>query len=133
MQLHLLKSKKQKGKAPPPLEFASHVFIADTLRQCCSKEWEWTHFPAGEKRNIVTAARLKRMGLRPGWLDFQFAGPNRQMLFLELKRRGSKPSDAQEHLIAHLLKCGFDVQITDNVREAIAWLKGYGILRVEVQ
>ena len=28
----LRKPKKQKGKAPPPLEFASHVFVADNVR-----------------------------------------------------------------------------------------------------
>jgi len=128
LQLNLRKPKKQKGKAPPPLEFASHVFVADTLRRWCNPQWEWTHLPLGEKRHIGTALRLKRMGVRPGFPDFLFAGPNEKLVWLELKRRGNKLSPAQEKIEAHLRQCGFDYLVADNVRDAVAWLRSFGIL-----
>jgi hypothetical protein len=132
-QLSLFKSKRQRGtKPPPPLEFASHVALADMLRRWCNPAWQWTHLPLGEKRHIGTAVRLKRMGVRPGWPDFLFAGPNATLAWLELKRKGNKASAAQEVIEEHLRACGFDYLITDNVREAVAWLKRLGILRANI-
>jgi len=129
VQLHLLKSKKRKGKVPPPpLEFTLHVMVAEVLRRWCNPGWEWTHLPFGEKRHIATAARLKRMGVRPGFPDFLFAGPNEKLVWLELKRRGNKLSPAQEKIEAHLRQCGFDYLVADNVRDAVAWLRSFGIL-----
>jgi hypothetical protein len=132
-QLSLFKGKRQRGtKPPPPLEFASHVLIADLLRRWCNPQWEWTHLPMGEKRHIGTAMRLKRMGVRPGWPDFMFVGPSEKIVWLELKRKGSKASEEQETIAQHLRDCGFDYLITDNVNEAVAFLKRLGILRATI-
>jgi hypothetical protein len=132
-QLSLFKGKRQRGiKPPPPLEFSIQVMLADMLRRWCNPAWEWTHLPLGEKRNIVTAVRLKRMGARPGWPDFIFAGPNAKIVFLELKRKGNGLSDAQEIIANHLRDCGFEYLITDNLNEAVAWLKRLGILRATI-
>jgi hypothetical protein len=30
----------------------------------------WSHFPSGESRDARTGAKLKHMGLQPGWPDF---------------------------------------------------------------
>lgn len=135
-QLNLFKGKKQRGIRPPaPLEFASHCFIADLLKRWHNPAWRYTHVPLGEHRQAVTAARLKRMGVMPGWPDFQFAGPNKQMFFLELKRRGGRISPEQACVRAHLEGCGFGVMVTDSVFEAVAMLKAIGILphSIEVQ
>jgi hypothetical protein len=142
-QLNLFKSNRQRGtKPPPPLEFSSHVFLADMLRRWCSPRWEWTHLPLGELRDwklnkngqrySPSGNRLKRMGVRPGWPDFLFAGPNAKLVWLELKRRGNRLSGDQEEIEAHLRECGFDYLVTDNVDEAVAWLKQLGILRVTI-
>ena len=86
--------------------------------------------PLGELRNPVTAARLKRLGVTAGSPDLMFAGPGRQMVFLELKRRGSgRLNTAQEAMRDHLVACGFDYLCTDSVDQAIAWLQSRGILR----
>lgn len=136
-QLSLFKGKRQRGVKPPaPLEFASHCVIADLLRRWCSPMWIWTHMPAGEHRNVVTAVRLKRMGLRPGWPDFQFAGPDGVTFFLELKRGGSgRVSEAQAEVIAHLTVCKHNILVTSSVNDAVATLKDLGILpkSIEVQ
>jgi hypothetical protein len=132
-QLSLFKGKRQRGvKLPAPLEFASHVIVADMLRRWCNPRWMWTHLPMGEKRHIRTAVRLKRMGVRPGWPDFLFAGPDAQLVWLELKRKGNKASADQQSVIEHLIDCGFEFLITDNVDEAVAFLKRLGILRATI-
>ena len=86
--------------------------------------------PLGEYRDPATAGGLQRLGAVGGWPDLQFAGPERQMFFLELKRRGSgRLSAAQEAMRDHLQACGFAYLCTDSVDEAIAALKAAGILR----
>ena len=135
LQLDLRKSKKPRRKAPPPLEFTLHVMVAEVLRRWCTPGWEWTHLPLGEWRHIRTAMRLKRMGVQRGWPDFQFAGSDRRMAFLELKRKGNVLNENQQHIMLHLKWCGHDYLVTDNFDEAVSWLKRLGILpaTVEVQ
>ena len=136
-QLSLFRGRKQRGfRAPPPLEFAGHALITALLRRWCSPSWIYTHVPLGEYRDKVTAAKLKRMGVMPGWPDFQFAGPAASMFFLELKRRGrGRTSDAQNDVIGHLISRGFDVRVVDSVDIAVSELKLRGILpsKIEVQ
>jgi hypothetical protein len=142
-QLSLFKGPRQRGVAPPaPLEFSNHVLIADLLRRWCSKRWRWTHLPLGELRDFKfdkhgrrfspAGQRLKRMGAQPGWPDFLFAGPGKSMAWLELKRKGNDLNENQEAVAAHLIDCGFDYLVTDNVREAVDWLKRLGILRATI-
>jgi hypothetical protein len=132
-QLNLFKGKRQRGVKPPsPLEFTIHVMLADLLTRWSNPQWEWTHLPFGEKRNIVTAGRLKRMGVRPGWPDFLFAGPNAKLVWLELKREGNTPSDEQEKILDHLRICGFEFLVTDSFDEAVAYLKRLEILPVKI-
>ena len=64
-----------------------------------------------------------------GWPDLLIAGPRRQMVFLEMKRRGGRLNEAQAAMRDHLSDCGFDYLCTDSVDVAIGWLKARGILR----
>ena len=96
-QLSLFRGNRQRGtKLPPPLEYTTHVMVADDLTRFCHPEWQWTHHPAGEYRDIRTAMRLKRMGLRKGWPDFVLLDPFGRPHFLELKRKGADLTEAQE-------------------------------------
>ena len=135
-QLNLFKGRRQRGtQPPPPLEFVSHCFVADLLKRWCSEQWRWTHLPLGELRDKITAARLKRMGVNPGWPDFLFVGPN-GVFWLELKRRGSgRLSEEQAQMAAHLIACGHGYLCTSSVDDAVTQLKDLGILpsRIEVQ
>jgi hypothetical protein len=129
-QLHLFKSKRQRGTvAPAPTEFASQAFLVDIIRRWLDPRWRFTHMPAGEYRDPATAGRLQRLGVVSGWPDLQFAGPGARMAFLELKRRGGRLSESQAAMREHLEGCGFDYCCTDSVDQAIAWLKAHGILR----
>jgi len=140
-QLHLFRSKRQRGvAAPAPLEFAVHCMVADTLRRWATPGWIWTHLPMGERRDAVTGARLKRMGVQPGWPDLLLippAGPKfwQRPHYLELKRRGGKLT---EHQAGFALWCklnGCPHEVCDSYDAAVKTLKQWGALmdRVNVQ
>jgi hypothetical protein len=139
LQLSLFKSKRQRGrKPPPPLELSSHIVVADILRRWCNPAWEWTHIPSGEKRHIGTAMKLKRMGVRPGWPDFVFAGPDATTVWVELKRQGYKTrkrngaSEVQSAIGEHLTRNSHPYLITDSVKETVAFLQQFEILPAKI-
>jgi hypothetical protein len=131
-QLHLFKGKRQKGVLPPPpLEFALHCQLADTLRLSIVPGWKWSHLPFGELRHPATAARLKRMGVNGGLPDFMFVGAG--FAFIELKRAGrGRLSDDQIEWSRALVDAGAGYLCADNLRDALDWLRDRGIVRVRV-
>jgi hypothetical protein len=133
VQLDLLKGKRQRGRRRPAApEYSLHCLVADVLVRWCTRDWRYSHFPAGEWRHPATAGRLKRMGVTRGWADFQFfhvAGP---VCFLELKRRGEVPSDAQKALAFHLIKAGHGFAVVDNFRDALEVLRAWRIVPATV-
>jgi|SRR5215471_518571 len=132
-QLNLFKGKRQRGEQPPaPKEFATHCALAELLRRWCNPDWRWTHIPLGEHRDIVTAARLKRMGVNPGWPDFIFVGPGAHVLFIELKRAGGPLSASQCDIGMHLIRCGVSYLCTSSLEDAIGTLRDLGVLRATV-
>jgi len=112
---------------PPPLEIKTHVALERLLCLTLNPNWMYTHIPSGEYRDKVTAARLKVMGLKPGWPDFIFVGP--AIFFLELKRKGGKPSEAQKEVAAGLKARGCHYHLSDTLDDAIATLNEVGIIR----
>jgi hypothetical protein len=96
-QLSLFKGRRQRGtKLPPPLEYTTHVMVADDLRRFASRGWFWFHPASGELRDKATAAKLKRMGVVPGVSDFALFNNVGAPYFLELKRKGETLTDAQQ-------------------------------------
>lgn len=70
------------------------------------------HYPAGGKRNAREAARLKRMGVRPGIPDYflHVAIPPFNGAFVEMKRPGGgRVSKAQAEQMKLLKACGYYV------------------------
>lgn len=105
----------------------------------------YTHFPAGEKRDTVTkvrkgktvtfspaGARLKAMGLKRGWPDFQFILPNGQAAFVELKTASGELSDDQITVRAMLIEsgCGYQVcRSVEQVEDTLSrWLAKFGLM-----
>jgi hypothetical protein len=129
-QTDLFKSKRQRGtKPPPPLEFPVHCMIADTLNRWLCGGWIWFHCPSGELRQIQTAKKLKRMGVKKGVADFLLVEPVRGRLHaLELKRLGEKPTDEQERFGSDLRAAGGVWAWTDSYVGAIVILKCWGAL-----
>jgi hypothetical protein len=134
-QLHLFKSRRQRGQAPPPpKEFALHCVLADICRRWLNPHWKFTHLPMGEYREQATAAKLYRMGVTAGWPDFLFCGPGQAVFWLELKRPDcGRLSDPQIEMRAHLVACGFSYLVTDDVKDAVETMTSLGILRAGIQ
>jgi hypothetical protein len=132
-QLHLFKGRRQRGtKLPPAPEFATHCLVADILVRWCTRDWRYSHFPAGEWRHPATAGRLKRMGVTPGWPDFQFFHCRGPVAFLELKRKGEELSDDQQALAFHLIRAGHGYALADNFRDALEVLRAWRIVPASV-
>jgi hypothetical protein len=128
-------------KPPPAPEFHLHVLVADVLRRWAMPGWRWTHLPLGEerpsqiikgKRVSLAGARLKRMGVNPGWPDFIFLSPAALAHFLELKRRGEKLSDDQEDFESYCQAHGYPHAWTDSFDVALSILKAWGALRTGI-
>jgi hypothetical protein len=134
-QLHLFKSKRQRGVVvrPRTSEFQLQCQVADALRLNCSKHWRYSHIGHGEKRDPVTAMRLKRMGLMPGVPDFMFIGPG-ILFFLELKRPGGggRLSVEQADWAQHIMRCGFGYHLAEDYADALGSLRDLGIVRARV-
>jgi hypothetical protein len=60
----------------------------------------------GEKRDVVTAARLKEMGVMPGFPDLLFFGPHGEVCFAELKAQGGRLNEALAAVASHLIRVG---------------------------
>ena len=119
-------------KLPPAPEFSLHVMIADVLDRWVSPGWRFTHFPAGELRDKITAARLKRMGVKSGWPDFILLSPVGLAHFLELKRRGEHLSDNQSDFADWCAAHNYPFACCDDFSAALAVLKGWGAVRGSV-
>jgi len=132
-QLNLFKSRRQKGEQPPlALELKTHIALADLLRVGLAAGWLCNHFPAGEARAKVTAGRLKRMGLRPGWADFIFIGPTGVHHWLELKRGGANLNPWQMDFHKAMKARGVPCEVARSYEEAVTILRAWGALRTGV-
>jgi len=143
-QLSLLPPSPRRGvKAPPALEFLTHVALADAMRRGMTPGWVWTHFPAGEKRpghidkktgkwRSPAAERLKRMGLKKGWSDFLLVSPEGQLHCLELKRGDADLTYEQEVFRKDMIRCGVPHAVAHSFMEAVAIMTGWGAIRITV-
>lgn len=136
-QLHLFKSRRQRGTKPPTArEFSLHCMVADDLRRWASPNWIWTHVPLGERRDAVAGARLKRMGTQPGWPDFILIAPRDYYAprphFLELKRRGGKLTETQAGFALWCKLNDCPHAVADSYDAAVKILQGWGALMSKV-
>ncbi len=129
-QLHLFKSRRQRGSAPPaPSEYQLHCMVVDTVKRWRAPGWIFTHIASGEKRDQVTAARLKRMGVVGGFPDLVFFGPQGQVCFVELKARRGRLSDPQADVASHLVAAGHGYLCSSDYRDVVDTLKAWRVLR----
>jgi hypothetical protein len=129
-QLHLFGGKRQRGCAvPAPSEYQLHCAVVDTVRRWIMPGWIYTHPASGEKRDAVTAARLKRMGVTPGFPDLAFFGPRGEVCWVELKAKRGRLSEVQGDVASHLIAAGHGYLCSSDYRDIIETLRGWGILR----
>ena len=124
-------SRRKKVRAPSPLEWQVQASVADTMDRWLKPSWRFTHIASGELRDKGTAAKLKRMGVRAGWPDFVLLGPP-GLHCLEMKRKGEDLSADQELFEAFCKTVGTPYRWADTLDGALAILKEWGCLRVNV-
>jgi thiamine monophosphate synthase len=69
------------------------------------------------------------MGLQRGWPDFLLIAPGGRLHALELKRRGETMTEEQEAFEDWCREQGVPFACTDDLREALAALRGWGAFR----
>jgi hypothetical protein len=116
-------------KLPPPPEYQLQIAVASHLRLCADKAWRWTHFPAGEIRDRRTGAKLKAMGLQPGWPDIIAIDPEGKVHFLELKRKGGRLSEEQDRFMAWCVIHAIPYEVADNINDALKVLESWGLIQ----
>ncbi|MEO8276253.1 MAG: VRR-NUC domain-containing protein [Thermoanaerobaculia bacterium] len=85
------------------------------------------HPANGGKRDLVTAAILQAMGVRPGVADLGFLLPRGRMAWLELKQPAGKASEAQKRFAALCRRLDHPHAIAKSFEEVAAALASFGI------
>lgn len=80
--------------------------------------------PNGGYRNLLTAIKLKKEGVKPGVPDLFLAYPTLEFsgMFIEMKSKKGVVSEKQKEWMARLKKSGYEVKICygfDEAKEAI--------------
>lgn len=81
------------------------------------------HSPNEAKRSNVMGARLKAMGMMPGWPDLEIILPGGQVLFFEFKTRKGRQSASQKECQLQLEKLGCRYYLCRSVDEFIQTIK----------
>ncbi len=87
-------------------EFAVQCSLVDALRKFARPDVLWLHIGNGERRDVITGSRLKRMGLRAGASDLLFLRPGTPALFLEIKTSRGVQSATQRAFEAQAIVAG---------------------------
>jgi hypothetical protein len=122
----------RKPSAPRPKEIALHLSVADILRRFARPNWRWSHFPAGEHRDVRTAAKLKQMGVQRGWPDFVLFDPSGRLHALELKREGESLTEDQEDFQTWCIARGVPHSVSRSMDAALTVLGDWGALRIKI-
>ena len=134
--LLLAKGRRVRARQAPNIrakEISLHMAVADLLRRFARPDWRWSHFPAGEHRDVRTAYKLKCMGLQRGWPDFLLLSPDGGRLHaLELKRFGEDLSDEQEAFAEWCAENAIPHAVARTVDEALGALSAWDCLKIGV-
>ena len=112
-----------------PTEGQDHLAVVEHLKARCGDQVHWHHPATGEIRDAVTAAKLKRMGVRAGLPDFLLVIGGR-LHGLELKRqRGGRVSLDQRAMHDELVTAGAIVAVARGLDDALAILEQWGAFK----
>ena len=126
------KARARKAPLTAPKEYRLQTDVADVLKDHALPEWRWSHFPAGERRDVRTGARLKRMGLQKGWPDIVLINPAGLFHGLELKRIGQDLTEDQEAFQRWAIRHNVSHSVAYSLDEALAALDYWGCLRIKI-
>jgi hypothetical protein len=126
------KPRPRKAPANRPRESQLQTEVADLLRAHALDGWRWSHFPAGERRDVITGARLKRFGLQRGWPDIVLLSPGGKFHGLELKRLGEALTEDQETFQTWSIRKAVPYSVAYSIDEALAVLDAWSCLRIKI-
>ena len=110
---------------------------SEHIDQCLVVEWYRRQYPKqanllfaipnGGDRHIATAVKLKREGVLAGVSDLFLMIPagGYHGLFLEMKAKGGRVSDAQKAFIQSALDMGYQAQVAFGFSEAQIVIQNY--------
>jgi hypothetical protein len=108
-----------------------HCAICDHLRLRAKPDVLWLHVPNGERRDAITGAKLKRMGVLPGAADL-LIWHGGVAFALELKSPSGRLSEAQLEFMARFADAGGHTAVAEGIDRALACLESWGLLRGRV-
>ena len=123
---------RARHRALQPIERRLHIAIANLLTKCAAPGVWFSHLPAGEYRRPETARLLQRLGTRRGLPDLMIVDSS-GVAFLELKRRGGKPTPEQTEFLERCHAAGIRCAVADSFDAATNVLKQWGVLSDRVR
>src|SRR6516165_10331839 len=111
-----------------PSENQVHTAVVGHLRLRAKPDVLWLHVPNGERRDKITGAKLKRMGVLAGASDFLF-WHNGNSFALELKAPDGRLSEAQLDFLARFNDAGGHSAVAEGIDRALAVLESWNLLR----
>lgn len=109
----------------PPTEYQEHVALMKWIATQPNIRDIFIHIPNEGKRNPISGAHLKRMGMRKGVSDFFLPKPNKEShgLWVELKRtKGARETPEQKDWINKMKALNYDAHFAygwEHAREII--------------
>jgi hypothetical protein len=113
-------------------EAAINRALVEHLRRRAWPDVLYLHCPNGERRDAVTGAKLKRMGVLAGASDLLLWHQGNSFA-LELKSLAGRPSEAQLEFMARFNDAGGHTAVADSIDRAIRVLESWGLLRGRAQ
>lgn len=107
------------------------VRLVQVLREFARPDVLWWHTPNGEKRDKRTAAKLWRMGVKPGVADLTFVIEGATH-FLELKEGHGRMSVDQDFFMQDAERAGASYRCATGLAEALAAINEIGACRVRL-
>ena len=105
-----------------------HITVVALLDVYAKPDLLWHHPANGENRNIVTAVRLKKMGVRAGTPDLCLTLPNGRSAFMEFKGSKGRLSPAQIVFRDNCHKIGAPYALVTDPDDAMTILAEWGAL-----
>ena len=121
-------SARVNGARRRSLEAQIHNAIVEHLRLRAKPGVLWLHCPNGERRDKITGAILKRMGVLAGAADLLLWHQGNSFA-LELKAPGGRLSEAQLDFLARFNAAGGYSACADGIDHALACLVAWGVIR----
>jgi hypothetical protein len=108
-------------------EYVIHTAVCEHLRLRAKPDVLWLHPANGERRDKITGAKLKRMGVLAGAADFLLWHQGNSFA-LEIKKPGSRPTEAQLDFMARFADAGGHSACAEGVDRAVQILESWQLL-----